>query len=115
MIVDDDKGILDAMEAIYNFEGYDVCAVIKDGGEVLNKLIKVDPDLLVLDVFLSEVDGRKIVSAIKSNEKTKDVPVVMTSARDDVKESALACGASSFIVKPFDVDEILHESEKLLN
>ncbi|MFC0517886.1 PleD family two-component system response regulator [Mucilaginibacter angelicae] len=105
MIADDDPGIVDAVEMLLEFEGYEVISTV-DGTTVLE--MKEDlPDLLLLDIWMSGEDGRDICRKLKEDELTRDIPVIMISASRDVRDSAIAAGADDFLAKPFEMDELL--------
>ncbi len=110
MIADDDPGIVDAVEMILEFEGYEVTSTV-DGSTVLDMKHEL-PDLLLLDIWMSGEDGRDICKKLKSTETTKNIPVIMISASRDIKQSAIDAGANDFLAKPFEMTELL---EKIAN
>lgn len=111
MIADDDPGIVDAVEMLLEFEGYQVTSTV-DGSTVLDMKDEL-PDLLLLDIWMSGEDGRDICKKLKSIDTTKNIPVIMISASRDIKASALAAGADDFLAKPFEMDELLRKIESL--
>jgi DNA-binding response OmpR family regulator len=113
MIADDDPGIVDAVEMILEFEGYDVTSTL-DGSTVLDMKDEL-PDLLLLDIWMSGEDGRDICKKLKQEPLTKNIPVIMISASRDIKESAMEAGADDFLAKPFEMNELLKKIEELTN
>ena len=111
MIADDDPGIVDAIELLLEFEGYQVSKTI-DGSTVLDMKMEL-PDLLLLDIWMSGEDGRDICKKLKQSELTKNIPVIMVSASKDIKESALAAGADDFLAKPFEINDLLTKIKNL--
>lgn len=111
MIADDDPGIVDAVEMLLEFEGYEVSSTI-DGSTVLDMKTEL-PDLLLLDIWMSGEDGRDICKKLKQTELTKSIPVIMISASRDIKESALQAGADDFLAKPFEMNELLNKIKNL--
>ena len=111
MIADDDPGIVDAIELLLEFEGYQVSKTI-DGSTVLDMKMEL-PDLLLLDIWMSGEDGRDICKKLKQEDATKDIPVIMISASKDIKESAMAAGADDFLAKPFEMNELLSKIKNL--
>ncbi|WP_342457021.1 response regulator [Mucilaginibacter sp. SJ] len=105
MIADDDPGIVDAVEMLLEFEGYEVTSTV-DGTTVLDMKDEL-PDLLLLDIWMSGEDGRDICRKLKQDELTKDIPVIMISASRDIRDSAMMAGADDFLAKPFDMDDLL--------
>lgn len=111
MIADDDPGIVDAIELLLEFEGYEVSSTI-DGSTVLDMKLEL-PDLLLLDIWMSGEDGRDICKKLKQTELTKNIPIIIISASKDIKESAMAAGADDFLAKPFNMYELLTKIKKL--
>jgi DNA-binding response OmpR family regulator len=108
LVVDDDLDILDALQILLEFAGYDVKTTEK--GEYAENLRDTNgglPDLIILDVLLSGKDGRLICQKLKSQQDTKHIPIIMISAHPNAKQSVAAVGADDFMAKPFDVDELL--------
>jgi DNA-binding response OmpR family regulator len=112
MIADDDPGIVDAIEMLLEFEGYEVTSTV-DGSTVLDMKDEL-PDLLLLDIWMSGEDGRDICKKLKQLESTKNIPIIMISASRDVKDSAIAAGADDFLAKPFEMDELLKKISLLV-
>jgi DNA-binding response OmpR family regulator len=112
MIADDDPGIVDAVEMILEFEGYEVTSTV-DGTTVLDMKHEL-PDLLLLDIWMSGEDGRDICKKLKSMDITKNIPVIMISASRDIKQSAIDAGADDFLAKPFEMTELIKKIENLI-
>lgn len=107
LIVDDDVAILDSLGLILDFEGYDVSS-FERGSEAL-KCVETEckPDAIIIDMWLSEEDGRDICRKIKCNQNTKNIPVIIMSASRGLEHTALESGADAFIAKPFEVDHVV--------
>ena len=113
MIVDDDRNILEFMYLALAFEGYDVR--VSTTGRDLQEVQPGDlPDLILLDVKLVEEDGRAICKQLKTNEQTKDVPIIMLSAEVSERKLREECPVDDFLAKPFDLDTLLGKVEKQL-
>ena len=108
LVVDDDPSILDAMEIALNLQGYEVETTTK-GEETFSRIASFHPDLILMDVYLSGMDGREICKQIKEEEKTKDIPVIIFSANKSMKEVFEESGANDFIGKPFNMDELYNK------
>ena len=105
MIADDDPGILDAVEAMLEFGGYDVSTT--SNGATLLEMKEGFPDLLLLDIWMSGTDGRDVCKLLKQDDKTREMPIIMISASTELEKSAKEAGADDFLEKPFDMDELL--------
>ncbi|UEG52409.1 response regulator [Mucilaginibacter daejeonensis] len=112
MIADDDPGIVDAVEMILDLHGYEVSSTY-NGNDVL-ELDDQLPDLLLLDIWMSGCDGRTICKALKANDDTRHMPVLMLSASTDIKGSAMEAGADDFLAKPFEMKELVNKINNLL-
>jgi len=113
MIADDDPGILDAVEAMLEFGGYEVSST-PNGATVLEMTDGL-PDLLLLDIWMSGTDGRDVCKQLKSKELTKDMPIIMISAGTELERSAKEAGADDFLEKPFDMEELLQKIDFFLS
>lgn len=111
-IADDDAAIVDATSMMLELMDYEVDFTL-NGSEVFNSMEPI-PDLLLLDIWLSGVDGRDICKQLKANPKTKDLPILMISASREIKASALASGADDFLAKPFEMNSLLQKIENLI-
>lgn len=105
MVADDDPAILDAIKMILEFENYDVKTT--ETGHTILEMKDEYPDLFLLDVWMSGLDGRDICRTIKANPDTEKIPVVMISASKDVAQSVKEAGADDFLPKPFEMEELL--------
>jgi DNA-binding response OmpR family regulator len=112
MIADDDPGIVDAVEIMLDFEGYEVSSTV-NGATVLDMQSEF-PDLLLLDIWMSGFDGRDICRELKQKKDTRDIPIIMISASRDIERSAYEAGADDFLAKPFEIDDLLGKIKKLL-
>ncbi len=113
LVVDDEPDILEFLQIILQEEGYNV--TITDKAEYLEKLNGSGlPNLILLDMLLSGKDGREIVKYLKSQEKTRHIPIIMFSAHPSAEERARKAGADDFVSKPFDIDVLLNKITFLL-
>lgn len=111
-IADDDPGILDAVGMMLEMEGYEVNATL-NGNTILHEQQAL-PDIYILDIWMSGSDGRELCKKLKSEEKTKNIPVILISASNDLEQSATTAGADDFLAKPFEIDTLLAKIEKAL-
>jgi DNA-binding response OmpR family regulator len=112
LIADDDEGIVDALQLFLEDEGYEV-EIVTDGA-TLRDFPHGLPDLLLLDIWMSGWNGRDICISLKSHQATKHLPIILVSANKDTKKVASEAGADDFIVKPFDLDDLLHKIEQYI-
>jgi DNA-binding response OmpR family regulator len=105
LVVDDDTDILDLLEAILDYEGYLVHT--SPSGSIFQHIQRALPDLILLDVLLSEKDGRVLCRQLKINALTKDIPVILFSAHVKKEPALRESHADDFLAKPFDIQELL--------
>ncbi len=113
LVIDDDPGVRDYMEALVSREGYRVFAAA-DGEQALKDLDDTQPDLITLDVVLPGMDGLATLAQLK--KRLPDVPVVMLSGHGQARNivEAMRLGASDFLRKPFEVEELELAFQKAL-
>lgn len=108
LIVDDEHANIFFLDGVLTSEGFKTITA-SSGKECLDIIQTNIPDIILLDIMMPEMDGLEALSKILENEKTKDIPVVMVTAKtesDDV-EKALSLGAVEYIKKPIDEIELL--------
>jgi len=112
LVVDDDPEILSLLRRGLTYEGYSV-EVASDGKEALSKALEREPDLVVLDIMLPEIDGLEISRRLNA---AGDVPVLMLTAKSTLtdKIAGFNSGADDYLVKPFSFDELLARVKALL-
>lgn len=112
LVVDDVLENLRLLSKILNREGYKVRQAI-DGKIALKTVRSVQPDLILLDIMMPEIDGYEVCKALKSDPLTQDIPIIFLSALDEVldKVKAFQVGGSDYITKPFQHEEVLARVE----
>lgn len=111
MIADDDAGIVDAVEMMLDYKGYQVRIATEN---TLKRITEELPDVLLLDIWMSGEDGIEVCKALKSCETTMHIPVIMISASKDIENSARKAGANDFLPKPFEMNVLIDKIERLL-
>jgi signal transduction histidine kinase/DNA-binding response OmpR family regulator len=105
LVIDDDPTVHDLMARYLGKEGYRV-VLASDGQEGIRMAKEVKPDLITLDVLMAEMDGWAVLSALKADPVTVDIPVVVLTMFDN-KEMGFALGASDYMTKPVDRERLL--------
>ena len=116
LIIEDDKFLRDLIVQKLQREGY-VVVEATDGEEGVKKAQGEQPDILLLDLILPEIDGFMVLEQIKKNPKTKDIPVVILSnlgQKEDI-DRGLRLGAADFLIKAhFTPGEIIEKIRVIL-
>jgi DNA-binding response OmpR family regulator len=113
LIVDDDAYLLNVLVLILRTEGYHIETSLS--GEVLLKKMLYNPDLIILDRQLSDLDGAEICKGLKKEDETKNIPVILISAGSGLRDIAKDAGADDYIEKPFDSHELRDKVKHMLS
>jgi len=115
LVVEDDRDIGELVCRYLVKAGF-TAELVTSGAAGLSSIAASPPDLLVLDLMLPHVDGLEICRAVRSNEKTAAVPIIMLTARAEESERivGLEIGADDYIAKPFSPNELVARVRALL-
>jgi two-component system alkaline phosphatase synthesis response regulator PhoP len=116
LVVDDEIYILHILDFSLGMEGYEVLTAM-DGEKALEKVQSERVDLVVLDIMMPKLDGYQVCRAIKSNEATRDIPVILLSARGRSVDQKVGkeSGADDYVTKPFSPRKLIERVNALLH
>lgn len=102
LLIEDDPAISNVVELNLKLDNYEVF-LAADGEEGLKMVAETDPDLIILDVMMPKVDGWQVLMQLKSEDRTRDIPVIMLTAIDDEQSKVIGLrgGADDYVPKPF--------------
>ena len=100
LVVDDEFGVAEVIEAILEEDGYRVLTAV-NGRQGLARLAEYKPDLVLLDLMMPILDGPSMLRAMKADPAFRDIPVVMMSSLDPRSVDAQCDGYVAFLRKPF--------------
>ena len=105
LVIEDDHNIAELLRLYLEKEGFEV-SIAADGGKGISEFERISPDLVLLDIMLPVLDGWGVCREIRSISKT---PIIMLTAKGETfdKITGLDMGADDYIVKPFDVKELI--------
>ena len=114
LIVDDEESIREGLKTYLQFEGYDATSV-SSAEEALKQDIQTF-NLILLDIMMDKMSGTELATLIKSNDHTKEIPIIFITAKDQNDEmvDGLRLGADDYIVKPFYMKNVLARIEAVL-
>lgn len=115
LVVDDEVYILHILDFSLGMEGYEVISAT-DGEMALEKVRSEHPDVVVLDIMMPKLDGYQVCRAIKSNDATKKIPVILLSAKGRSVDQKIGFenGADDYITKPFSPRKLIERVNALL-
>ena len=115
LIVDDEADIIEILQFVLEAEGFE-CITAFDGEEGLKLAREIYPDLIILDVMMPKINGYKISRLLKYDNKYKDIPIIMVTARSQLEDKAIGeeTGVNEYITKPFELDAIVKKVEEYL-
>jgi DNA-binding response OmpR family regulator len=115
LITEDSPTVLAITKAALEEAGYEAIAAV-DGQEALDKARKENPDLIILDLMLPKIDGYKVCRMLKFDEKYKNIPVIIFTARAQEEDKKLGqdVGADAYLTKPFEPQALLGKIQELL-
>ncbi|MDP8209021.1 MAG: response regulator [Candidatus Electryonea clarkiae] len=113
LIADDETDLRDAMEALLSNAGYEVLLAV-DGEDCVSKTIEFLPDLILMDVEMPKLNGLEAAQKLKIHHSTADIPILFCTSygQADIQFAAYSLGADDFIVKPFEIEDLLARLEK---
>jgi two-component system alkaline phosphatase synthesis response regulator PhoP len=115
LVIEDTKSVRQILAAMLLEEGYEVITAI-DGKDGLEMAKREEPDLIILDVMLPEMNGYEVCCHLKFDEQYEHIPVILLTARRkeaDRKKAAQTC-ADAYLTKPFERDQLMQEVRRLL-
>ncbi|MCW5961606.1 MAG: response regulator transcription factor [Pyrinomonadaceae bacterium] len=116
LVVDDDPGLLLAVSETLRAEGYEV-KTARRGAEALTQIAGTMPDLIISDIRMPGMDGYQLVKNLRSNPRTRLVPIIFLTAKDEISDriTGFRTGVDAYITKPFEPDELTAIVQAILN
>jgi two-component system OmpR family response regulator len=113
LVVDDEPSIVDAVATALRYEGYDVHRA-GTGREALSAVARVEPDLVVLDIMLPDVDGLEVGRRLRA--RGLDTAILFLTAKDATEDKieGLRVGGDDYVTKPFSLAELVARTEAIL-
>jgi CheY-like chemotaxis protein len=114
-IVDDDRDTRELLSLALESEGFEVTAAA-NGLRLIASLQLKRPDVILMDVNMSWIDGFELCRAVKKNEQFRDIPVIFVSGRGEPedKRRGVEAGAADYFVKPLDLNALIKRLRELI-
>lgn len=115
LLIDDDPNLILLVKDYLEFRGYEVITA-ENGREALDILEQANPDMIICDVMMPEMDGYTLVENVRQEPKTSWIPVLFLSAKGQSQDrvKGLNTGADVYMVKPFEPEELVAQVESSL-
>lgn len=113
MIVEDELFLAEMIRVRLEVNGYEIHHA-ESGREALEKLESLQPDMILMDYMMPEMDGVEATKRIKANERFRSIPIIFMTAmsRNEERDSAMSSGGDDYLVKPFETEDLLSIVEK---
>ncbi len=115
LVVDDERDFVDVISERLGAKGFDILRAF-DGKEGIERAHSDKPDLIILDVAMPEMNGYDVCRKLKLDEKLKDTPIIMLTAKfqpNDIR-FGIGMGADAYLTKPLELELLLHTVNALL-
>ena len=108
LMIEDDEALLEVSVQLLQLHGFEVVAAAR-GQTGLNLAKSIKPDCVLVDLTLPDFDGFQVLQRLNEDPGTACIPVIILSGhiQEKAKDDALALGASAYIVKPYDIDQLI--------
>jgi len=112
LVADDEEQILSMIEKKLTNSNYD-CITTSNGKEVLNLAMTAQPDLILLDIAMPDMDGYMVAGDLRKGETTKNIPIIFLTGKEleprSINERVAEIGAFGFVMKPTSLQELLEK------
>jgi DNA-binding response OmpR family regulator len=115
LVADDDEDILQLLSFRLERAGYEIVQA-RTGVEALRLALELRPSLAILDVMMPGLDGFEVTRALRANDETKAMPIILLTARAQATDvsGGMAAGADDYVKKPFDARDLKDRVDRLL-
>ncbi len=112
LLADDDFTLVSLLKTLLGMEGYQATSLMDKRGDLLDNIRKEQPDVLLMDVYLGDLNGLDVLRQIRQEEDLSDLFIIMASGIDK-SEECLAAGANDFLLKPYMPEELFSKLQKI--
>jgi len=115
LIVDDEVDIVGILSMVLQAHGYEIL-IAPTGPEAIARTLREEPDLILLDIKMPGLDGYEVIEGLKQLTQTSKIPIIFVSAlpREEVARKVKELGATDYIPKPFESEEVVAKVKKAL-
>jgi len=115
LIIEDERPLVEVLTYNLKNEGYEVHSA-NDGQEGLRRAFSIVPDMILLDLMLPVIEGLEVCRQLRTDPRTKDIPILMLTAKTDEVDEVIGfrMGADDYVAKPFKIKPLIHRIQALL-
>ena len=113
MLVEDDENVCLTMEFALKKVGHDIVGMANDGEAALNVYRDTNPELVIIDIILPKLHGIDVITKIKEMNTDAKILVTTGASHDSLIMKAMDSGAKSYLTKPFGMNDLITEIEKM--
>jgi len=113
LVIDDEPNIVDVLKARLEANGYEV-VIAHDGDSGLDAVKLTRPDLIILDVMMPRMDGLTFAKKMKADESIPDIPIIVLTAKEKMRDLFEIEGIKDYITKPYTAPELLEKIRRRL-
>jgi CheY-like chemotaxis protein len=106
LLAEDDYTMVSLLTTLLGLEGYQVVTALDKVGNIIENIRKEMPDMILMDVYLGDLNGLAIIKELRQQDDLKDIRVIMASGMN-MREACLDAGANEFLLKPYMPDDLL--------
>jgi DNA-binding response OmpR family regulator len=108
LLIEDNKEILENFTEFFEMEGYEILGA-SNGQKGVELAVEFIPDLIICDVLMPEMDGHEVLHLLLETSATNQIPFIFSTSMSEKvdRTEALSLGADDYIIKPFDMDDLL--------
>lgn len=113
LIIDDEMDMLFLLQSILETKGYII--ETNNSGDLVKMVENISyPDLILLDLKIGEKNGGEICAELKSDQRTKHIPIILVSGEREIEQVKEKCGADDYLSKPFRFNDLIYKVEMML-
>lgn len=112
LVIDDEESIHDIISLIFEEFNYQVKGIF-NSTNIEEKVLTYGPDLILLDIYFGNTDGRLVCNALKESPLTAHIPIILLSAAN-LQKDTLNCYPDDFIEKPFEINDLINKVKSLI-
>ncbi|MBO5354427.1 MAG: response regulator [Lachnospiraceae bacterium] len=114
LIADDAIFMRATIKQMLDRQGHVTIAEASDGAETIEKFVETKPDIIILDITMPGMNGIEALKRIRELDRTAKIIICSAIGQQEIIAKAIQCGASDFIVKPFEASQLLEAIEKVM-